>query len=332
MSATGVSTHPLDPLDGDEVRLAASTLKSDSRYAEIAHPRFISIELEEPAKGEGAAAPARRVRIVLLDRAVGSTIEAIVSITDRVVERWDPVPEAQGAIMVSELGEAAEAVRADPRFVEAVRRRGIDDLNKVQIDAWPPGNFGYPEEQGLRLARAIAFQREHLYDNGYAHPLEGIIALVDLNAMEVLEVQDHEVVPVPPRSGEFDPDSVGALREEALEPGKGVNRRAASAQHSAGSMRVGPRPPARPVRRASPPASRSGPASPTRAGSRGPGPPLACPGPVTPATAVPPGSSHCSGNSENRAAATSWSRSRLARVPIQRTRTPSTSGRTCSAQ
>ena len=49
---------------------------------------------------------------MLLDRAVGSTIKAIVSITDQAVERWDAVPEAQGALMVSELGEAGEPVRA----------------------------------------------------------------------------------------------------------------------------------------------------------------------------------------------------------------------------
>ena len=34
----------------------------------------------------------------------------------------------------------------------------------------------------------IAFRRDHLYDNGYAHPIEGIIALIDLNRHGVIRM------------------------------------------------------------------------------------------------------------------------------------------------
>ena len=111
----------------------------------------------------------------------------------------------------------------------------------------------------------------------------------------------------------------------------GVKRRAASVLHSAGSMAAA----ASTSPASSPGDSASHPVRPWLTSSgRQPRarPTTGVPSASDSTTAVPPGSAHCSGNSENRADATSWSRSRLARVPIQRTRTPSTSGRTWLAQ
>ena len=215
MSAIDIMRHyPLDPLDAEEVRVAASLVKADPRLAGVGLPRFVSIEPEEPDKAEPESSAQRRVLVVLLDRSAGTTIEIVVSLTAARVERWAVVPGAQGAIMVSEIEEAEQAVREDPGFLAALRRRGISDVRDVQIDPWPAGNFGFEHEQGRRLARAIAFRRDHLYDNGYAHPIEGIIALVDLNRMVVIDVEDHEVVPIPPMPGNFDPGAVGAMRDD----------------------------------------------------------------------------------------------------------------------
>src|SRR5262249_61503414 len=91
------------------------------------------------------------------------------------------------------------------------QRRGVTDFDLVQIDAWAAGNFGYDDEVGLRLARCVAFLRDRPGDNEWAHPVDGLIALVDLNRLEVLRVDDHGVVPIPAEPGNFDPTPVGAL-------------------------------------------------------------------------------------------------------------------------
>ena len=65
---------------------------------------------------------------------------------------------------------------------------------------------------GLRLARCLAFVRDRPGDNEWAHPLDGLIALVDLNALEVLRVDDHGVVPLPPEAGNFARPSVPDAR------------------------------------------------------------------------------------------------------------------------
>jgi primary-amine oxidase len=214
MSALDVATHPLDPLTVAEVRAASAVIRGDPRFAAVGHVRFVSIEPEDPDKDAPPSDAERRVRAVLLDRAAGTTIQVILSLTRGSVEIWETVPGAQGAIMVSEIEEAEQAVREDPRFLAAIRRRGIDDIDKVQIDPWPPGNFGFDHERGLRLSRVVAFARDHLYDNGYAHPIEGLVALVDLNRMEVLQVDDHEVVPIPPEPGMFDASAVQSYRDD----------------------------------------------------------------------------------------------------------------------
>ena len=73
------------------------------------------------------------------------------------------------------------------------------------VDAWSAGTYGdeRPEERGKRLVRALAFVRSEPGDNGYARPLDGVIVVLDLNAMEVLRVDDHGVVPLPPEAGNW---------------------------------------------------------------------------------------------------------------------------------
>jgi primary-amine oxidase len=60
-----------------------------------------------------------------------------------------------------------------------------------------------PEEHGKRLSRALCWVRSEASDNGYARPLDGVVAIVDLNKMEVMRVEDYGVVPLPPESGNW---------------------------------------------------------------------------------------------------------------------------------
>ena len=46
-------------------------------------------------------------------------------------------------------------------------------------------------------------------DNYYAHPIEGVIATVEMDDMKV-HIEDYGVVPVPPRSGNYTPDGIKA--------------------------------------------------------------------------------------------------------------------------
>ncbi len=82
-------------------------------------------------------------------------------------------------------------------------RAGIEDFAKVQLDPWPAGRFGIADETNRRITRVPSYLRDEPTDNGYAWPIEGVLVFVDLATSEVLEVQDHGVVPVPRDKGSY---------------------------------------------------------------------------------------------------------------------------------
>ena len=69
------------------------------------------------------------------------------------------------------------------------------------VDTWTVGRF---EQPGRRVGRALAWLRSDLTgDNGYARPIGGLIALVDLNDMQVIRIDDHGALPVPEEHGDY---------------------------------------------------------------------------------------------------------------------------------
>ena len=100
-------------------------------------------------------------------------------------------------------------VKRDPEWQAAMRRRGITDFDLAMVDPWSAGNYGYADEDGLRLTRTLTWIRRSPTDNGYARPVENLITVVDLNAMRVVRVEDGEVVPLPPEDANYSPDVAG---------------------------------------------------------------------------------------------------------------------------
>ncbi|HET8851083.1 MAG TPA: primary-amine oxidase, partial [Ktedonobacteraceae bacterium] len=150
----------------------------------------------------------REAFIILLDNTDGATYESIVSITEGKVISWQHIPGVQPSIMIDEFFECEKTVKAHPAFQAALRKRGITNLDLVMVDPWSAGNYGTEEENTRRLSRTISFVRSHPADNGYAHPIEGVLAIVDLNKMEVVKIEDNGVVPLPPTDGNYTTDAV----------------------------------------------------------------------------------------------------------------------------
>jgi primary-amine oxidase len=93
-------------------------------------------------------------------------------------------------------------------------RRGITEFDKAIVDPWSAGAYGDERFPERRLAQGLTWIRESNADVGYGRPVEGLIAFVDLEKMEVVEVIDDVQVPLPPSSGFYTAESVGALRED----------------------------------------------------------------------------------------------------------------------
>jgi primary-amine oxidase len=196
------------------------------------------VRLHEPAKGSSAPLD-RRVEALVVPRRGLVAIEVVVSLTDGSVVSWTPREGMRPALLFGESFGAITKVREHPEWQAALRRRGIEDLDLVQIDPWPAGSFGVAHEDGRRISRCIAYHRHSKEDNGYAHPIEGVIAFFDQGAGEVLEVVDLGVVPLPATCHSYLPADVGPMRTD-LKPLEIVQPEGPSFAVEANAVRWGP--------------------------------------------------------------------------------------------
>jgi len=205
--------HPLDPLTADEVARAWSLVRTHDGLGP--RVRVISVALAEPLRaapsGPGADHPVERAAfVVLIDRDARKVYEAVVSLTQGRVVSWTHVPGVQPAIVLDEFFECEAAVRADPGWQAAMRQRGITDFSLAMVDPWSAGNFGIEDEKGRRLSRTLTWVRTSPTDNGYARPVANLVAIVDLDEMKVIAIEDHGVVPLPPEDANYSPDVAGS--------------------------------------------------------------------------------------------------------------------------
>ena len=226
--------HPLDPLDACEISQAVEILRRERLVTPGA--RFVSVSLNEPVKSQVPfAAPAgssgadqpnsthsvpddavvpREAFVVLLEPAQHTTYEAVVSLTADSVISWRSVPDVYAPVTLAEYAECELVTRADPRILEGLERRGITSPERVLVEPWGIGAFTEPEETGRRVAWTLLFYRERSDDNPYAKPIHGLHAIVDLDDMTVVRVEDLGVVSLPPGSGAYAADRVGPLRDD----------------------------------------------------------------------------------------------------------------------
>ena len=189
--------HPLEPLTEDEIRAATNVLRNAGRLGGRMMICSSALFESDDATLQDGYASQRQAFVTLLDRASGDVFEAVVALSAGDVVSWTHVPGVQPGMTSAELGEATELVKRDPDFQAALAKRGVTDMSLVAIDCWPNGNFGFAEDNSRRLTRALAWVHRNPGDNAYARPLEGVIAVVDLNSMEVVRVEDHGVVALP---------------------------------------------------------------------------------------------------------------------------------------
>jgi primary-amine oxidase len=213
MSSTGL--HPLAALTGAEITAAVALVRAHPRFTE--ETRFAYVGLLEPTRDHlrawASGKPVeRRVRLMLVDGPEAHVIEAVATLGAGTVTMTD-VAGVRPGLLFEESFAAIVAVHGNAQWQAAMRSRGITDLETVQIDPWPAGSFGLAHEEGRRICRCLFYVRDTADDNGYAHPIEGVVAFVDMARGEVLEVVDTGVVPVPVECSNYYPESV-RLRQD----------------------------------------------------------------------------------------------------------------------
>ncbi|UTD26269.1 primary-amine oxidase [Bradyrhizobium sp. WD16] len=208
--------HPLDPLSREELLEVFRIVRADANFG--AGFCFETVELYEPAKEivrsfrQGDPVP-RQARANLFQIERDGVWRLIVSLDEKKVLKSDYIASAKPMIQLEQFTTIEEAVRRSPDFIAACKRRGIDDMESVCIDPWSAGNFDIPDEEGRYLAHVFAWLRLGENENFYAHPIGGLNAIVDIKTGEVLRVDDHEIIPIPKKGGNYEAQFIDKPRQ-----------------------------------------------------------------------------------------------------------------------
>jgi primary-amine oxidase len=212
-------SHPLQPLISSEVQTAVKLLQALPSFTPTT--RIISIMLKEPAKElvyawPDGQIPDREAVAVLFDNAANAAFAATLNLTLGAVVKMEQAPAgAQPTLSMDEQVECEQAVLASEEFKAALEKHyGVTDPSLVMVDIWSAGNYGSEEDHTHRLTRPLCFLRSDPTDNGYAHPIEGIRPVVDLNLMQVIRVEEYGKWPLPPNPGNYSVEKVAHHRTD----------------------------------------------------------------------------------------------------------------------
>ena len=195
VGAVAAHARPLDGLTGAEMSATVEVLKTDGKITDAA--RFPLIELKEPEKSVVLAwrpgQPQPRVVTVNVKEG-GKGFKGEVDLAARTVLSWAPA-DAETMILLEEFLGAMDVALGSPEMQAGLKKRG---LTREQVLCIPltAGAFGRPDEAGKRLMKVPCLVAPQ-GSNFYAKPIEGLFAVIDLNAGQVLEVVDTGVRPVP---------------------------------------------------------------------------------------------------------------------------------------
>tara|TARA_Y100000590_G_scaffold387017_1_gene460226 strand:+ start:408 stop:2375 length:1968 start_codon:yes stop_codon:yes gene_type:complete len=216
-----LANHPLDPLSVEEIDRAVAIVKATAGLTDDL--LFETIVLREPLKEDvlnyepGLFVP-REAFLVALDPKKGQVHELIVSLDTNELLESEHIEGVKPAFIFGDQEtnflQFESKIKNDPRYVEALNKRGITDPDLVMIDPWPISNFGNKNEEGKRLAIGRAWVRREPTDNGYARPIEGLSVIIDLDKSEIFEIQDFGVVPIPPEDGNYAARYQESFRED----------------------------------------------------------------------------------------------------------------------
>lgn len=201
--------NPLNPLTADEIQATLAVLKASGQF-KPGH-RFTEIVLKAPPKdqvwahaleGKPVQAP-RQAAFVILDGR--KLIEGTVVLASKKLTQWQPVEGAHGMVLIDDFGAVQAAIEASPEYAKALAQRGIPDVKKVVATPLTVGYFDGKDglQQQARLLKVVSYL--DVGDNNYwAHPIENLVAVVDLEQKKVIKIEDAGVIPVPMKPTPYD--------------------------------------------------------------------------------------------------------------------------------
>ena len=218
--------HPLDPLSHGEQELIVAHSRKAWNLQD--HHLFAMLQLHEPTKAELSSGKKldRTARVTIWDRKRAVVSEGLIT-TDGVAKEFVEIPGAKSPVSVVESAVALDVVRKDKSVIEALARRGITDITTVHMETWPIGaQIPAHLDDGRRLIWTPMWHQPTPDANFYAHPIHGLHAIVDIDAEEVVGLEDNADVPIPQVPGPYRESQTGGsvkLKELKIEQPDGAS-------------------------------------------------------------------------------------------------------------
>ena len=184
-------SHPLDALTPEEIQAAVKLLR-DAGHADD-NARFPVMELFEPAKAgvlswKPGQPLVRAARTTI--RRGGRTFEAFINLSQNKIIQHREVNGALPAIMQEEWVLAQQLTKADQTWQAAMQKRGLNDFDKIICTPMPAGFRERDDQTKRRLMRVPCFARINQLHPLHGRSIEGVVAVVDPEAKEVVKVID----------------------------------------------------------------------------------------------------------------------------------------------
>lgn len=194
--------HPLNSLTADEIQQAVEIVKASPDFKP--NTRFTEISLREPNKEEvwdfalngTPVKQPRKADVIMLDGK--NIIEGVVSLDDKKIESWTPVKDAHGMVLLDDFATVQNVINGSEEYAQALAKHGITDPKKVITTPLTVGYFDGKDglKQDERLLKVISYL--DVGDGNYwAHPIENLVAVVDLEQKKIIKIEDGPVIPVP---------------------------------------------------------------------------------------------------------------------------------------
>ncbi|MBM6622409.1 primary-amine oxidase [Micrococcaceae bacterium RIT802] len=197
-----------------EITAVVATLREAGYFPDSS--RIAYLGLVDPPRDRADDADVERIfRVFTLDTAGGPARDLAVSATANTVltaTELDTAETGELPVLEEEFEVVEQILATHPEWLAALEKRGLD-VENVRVAPLSAGVFEYPEEAGRRILRGLAFVQDHPEDSAWAHPVDGLVAYVDVTNKTVDQVLDIAVVPVPAEHGNYtDPELTGPVR------------------------------------------------------------------------------------------------------------------------
>ncbi|MGM8887395.1 stalk domain-containing protein, partial [Psychrobacter sp. 1U2] len=196
------SPHPLNVLSAEEIEQTLAIIKK-AKPTET-NLRFSDIRLKQPDKDAvwrnvTENKPYQGDRVATFSILKGNTvIEGEANLNKNALTSWNAIEDTFGMVLVDDFYAIQDIIQNSPEYKVALKKHGIDDVTKVVGTPLTVGYFGDQDnlDQQLRVLKIVSYL--DVGDGNYwAHPIENLVAVVDLDEKKIIKIEEGSVIPVP---------------------------------------------------------------------------------------------------------------------------------------